>query len=190
MAIDVSSYQSYIDWPKVFDAGVRKAYIKWGENFVIDGQAVRNINGARKAGIEIGLYLYGHPSHSPSAESAWFLRTAGAHLLVGDLPPALDLEVAEGHDWPFLNEWKAAWLAAVDNAIGVRAVFYSYYSFIQHMTLFEDRPVWGADLRAGFTPPKSWFLHQYSFTGKVNGISGHVDLDRVMWDPPRIKEGL
>ncbi len=190
MAIDVSSYQGHISWSKVFGAGVRNAYIKWGESFTVDSFAVENLRNARSAGLDVGLYFYAHPSNSPLKEASWFLRTAGPHLLAGDLPPALDLEVAEGHDWAFLNEWKATWLAAVDAEAGCRAAFYSYYSFWQNMVLYPDRPVWGADLQAGFKPPLTWALHQYSFTGAVPGIQGHVDLDKVLWDPKRVGSGV
>lgn len=184
--IDVSSYQQRIDWGKLHDAGVRKAYVKLGENFVVDAFAAGNIREARKHGVEVGLYFFAHPSHSPVEEARWFLRNATALMQHGDLPPALDLELTEGHDWAYLNEWKRTWFGAVDTQIGCRAVFYSYYSFWQNMTLYPDRPVWGADLHPGFVPPPSWAFHQYSFTGTLPGISGHVDLDRVIWDPVRI----
>lgn len=187
--IDVSSYQGAVDWAKAYDAGVRKAYVKLGENFTEDWQATRNVKECRKHGVEHGLYFYAHPSSSPTAEARWFLRVAAPLMQAGDLPPALDLEVTEGHDWAYLNEWKRTWFAAVDAEIGCRAVFYSYYSFWQQMTLYGDRPVWGADLRAGFVPPQSWFFHQYSFTGTMAGIRGHVDLDRVLRDPIRIGGG-
>ncbi len=188
--IDVSSYQGKIDWHKVHDqGGVRMAYIKLGENFVVDSYALQNVRGARAADVKVGLYFYGHPSHSPAQEARWFIRTAHPLLQAGDLPPALDLEVSEGHPWPYLNDWKATWLKAVDSEVGVRAVFYSYYSFWKSMTLYADRPVWGADLDRGFVPPSSWFAHQHSFTGTVPGIGGHVDLDRVLWTPKLVGEG-
>lgn len=185
--IDVSEYQGSIDWGKVYSQGeVRKAYVKLGENFRLDEYAARNIAYARRAGVEVGVYWYAHPSNSPKQEAAWFLRNAAPYLEHGDLPPALDLEVAEGHDWAFLNEWKRTWFAAVDSYVGCRAVFYSYTSFWQKMTLFADRPVWGADLRTGFIPSVSWAFHQYSWTGTIPGINGHVDLDRVLHDVTRV----
>lgn len=190
MAIDVSEYQGTVDWPAVYGAGVRRAMIKWGEwssslgSYRQDPYAVRNVTGARKAGVQVGLYFFAHPSRSPTESASWFLRTAP--LETGDLPPALDLEVMEGHDWVFLNAWKKEWFAPVDAHVGVKAIFYSYFSFWQQMVLYPDRPVWGADLRAGFVPPASWAVHQYSFTGTIPGISGAVDLDRFMWSPTAI----
>lgn len=188
--IDVSSYQGTPNWQKIYAAGVRKAYIKATEgSSVIDSRLKWNVRDARQAGIEVGLYHFAHPANSPSVEARFFLRAAGVFIRPGDLPPALDLELQEGHDWTYLRSWKAEWFKAVDAAVGVRAVFYSYFSFWQQMNdLFKDRPIWGADLRPGFKPPETWAFHQYSFTGRVDGIAGSVDLDRVIFDPPRVKE--
>ena len=194
--IDVSSYQGVIDWQKVRAAGIERAYVKWGEwwasrdAYVIDPQAERNIEGCRNHGVQVGLYFFAHPSRSPLTEARWFLRSAHEHLVDGDLPPALDLELTEGHDWSYLDKWKAQWLAAADAATGCRAVFYSYFAFWQRMTLYGNRPVWGAALSATFKPPPTWAIWQHSFTGTVPGITGHVDLDRPLWVPPAIGSGI
>lgn len=188
--IDVSSYQGVIDWGKVFDSGQRHAYVKWGEwwngSYHVDVQAKRNLRECRKHGVGVGVYFFAHPSRSPVESARWFLRSTAGELHPGDLPPALDLEVSEGHTWPYLNDWKAQWFAAVDDAIGCRAVFYSYWYFWKQMQLYADRPVWGAALGKAFVPPASWAIHQYSFTGTVPGIAGHVDMDKILHDIPSI----
>lgn len=185
--IDVSSYQGRIDWPKVHAGGVTRAYIKLLEH-VIDPYALRNLNKARSAGVEVGVYFFAHPSESPAAAARRFIRLADQAKAIrpGDLPPALDLEVIEGHSYDYLNDWKAQWFAAVDHHVGTLCAFYSYYYFWKQMRLYPNRPVWGAAL-GNFAPPKEWFLHQYSFTGRVPGIIGQVDLDRFLHDVPRVK---
>ena len=194
MAVDVSSYQGAVDWDKVYAAGVRRAYVKWGEfysgQYRLDVRALRNLGEARRIGVEVGVYFFAHPSRPPQESARWFLRSAQAQLQAGDLPPALDLEVQEGIGWPELNDWKAAWFAAVDGEVDCRCVFYSYRSFIDRMVLYPDRPVWGAAPDRGFVPPARWSIHQYSFTGRVDGISTAVDLDRFLKDVPRIGSGL
>lgn len=181
--IDVSSYQGRIDWHKVKEAGHERAYIKLDEGLtLVDPDAIRNLNGARAAGVQVGVYHFAHPENAPHREAAAFLEHAHGHLISGDLRPALDLETTAGHDWAYLNDWKAQWFAAVDFRIGCRAVFYSYWYFWKQMRLFGDRPVWGAytGLMPGL-PPASWAFRQFSFTGRVNGISGAVDLDTPLW---------
>lgn len=186
--IDVSSYQGAIDWRKAHDdGGVRHAYIKFGQLYGVgsygtDPYMQANVRHARDAGVQLGLYWYARPHVSPIIDARWFLRHAEPYLHNGDLPPALDFEVSEGHDWNYLNDWKAQWFAAVDGYTGVRSVFYSYYYFWKQMRLYPDRPVWGAALGKTFSVPATWAIHQYSFTGVVPGVSTHVDLDRVLHD--------
>jgi len=192
--IDVYEGNGPIDWQRVYNDGVRRAYIKLSEGTDhLDARCKHNLRDARLLGIQVGVYHYAgssnaHVLRSPVAEARFFLRNALANgaFKPGDLPPALDLEETYGHPWAFLNDWKAQWFAAVDAEVGCRAAFYSYYYFWKQMTLYPDRPVWGAALGATFVPPPTWAIHQYSFTGTVPGITGHVDLDRVLWEPKTI----
>lgn len=177
--IDVSDNNGVIEWEKVRTSGQKRAYIKASEGVsVVDSQFGRNVKKARESGIQVGVYHYAHPSNPPHREAAHFLAVAGPHLHAGDLRPALDLEVTEGHSWEYVNEWKAQWFAVVDDHIGALAVFYSYWYFWKHMRLHKERPVWGAYV--GKSPPEwaEWAMWQWSFTGRVDGIGGVVDLDR------------
>ena len=63
--IDVSSFQGLIDWQKVKASGIRFAMIRLGYrgygqagNMVEDDYARRNLEEARKAGLEIGAYFF------------------------------------------------------------------------------------------------------------------------------------
>jgi GH25 family lysozyme M1 (1,4-beta-N-acetylmuramidase) len=193
--IDVSAFQGRIHWEQVYKAGVRHAYIKCTEGITLNDQLCRsNVMLARGAGIHVGLYHYAHPTNSPKREWQHFIQAASGLILPGDLPPALDLEVTEGHDWKYLSDWKAQWLHACDDAIGVPhgAVFYSYFYFLKSMSLYPDRPVWGAFY--GEPLPDSvkehWSVWQHSAHGKINGIDGFVDLDTILKDLPEVKSGL
>lgn len=193
-ALDVSSYQGLVAWEEVYAAGYRVAAVKVSEGLdVADAQAYRNVTQARQAGFEVFVYHFAHPSNSPAAELRWFLEHARGLVRPGDYPPALDLEVAEGHSWEYLNGWKAHFLAGVDDAIGIGhgATFYSYLSFLERMTLWPERPVWGA----AFTPVKpaaasGWSLWQHSATGRVPGITGNVDLDVVLKPVRRVAKAI
>jgi lysozyme len=191
--IDVSSYQGAIDWHAVKRGGVDHAYVKLTEGAtLIDSHGAANVRGARAAGVHVGVYHFAHPSSSPIAEARHFLRAATGVVKAGDLVPALDLEVAEGHDVCYLNDWKAQWLHAVDDAIGVAhgTAFYSYLYFLRSMTLYPDRPVWGAAYGSAFQPPPSWHIWQYSANGRVAGIRGAVDLDRILKDMPVVADAI
>lgn len=179
--IDVSEYQGVVDWEKVHAAGVRRAYIKGGQfsrgELRVDPYALVNHKHARHAGLTVGFYWYADPANGPHRELAAFARSLP--FAAGDLPPALDLEVTRGNDWAYLNDWKAQWFAAADTHFGVRCTMYSYYYFLKQMHLYADRPVWGAWYGTN-APPASWAIHQYSSTGHVAGVSGHVDCDRIL----------
>ncbi len=185
--IDVSNYQQTIDWHKVKRAGVERAYVKLGEDGIgIDAYAVANIHHARAARVQVGLYWFAHPGHhTPGNSAAAFLSLAHGHLLAGDLPPALDLEVEEGLSLSQLDWWKGTWFKPVDAAIRTRAVFYSFRYMLAAMTLYPDRPVWGAHPGTLTAAERErWAFWQYG-TERVPGIAGAVDLDEAL-HPERI----
>lgn len=183
--IDVSSYQETVDWQTVKDAGVQRAYIKLGEDGVgVDPMAIVNIHHARAVGVTPGWYWFAHPgTHTPADSSAAFLAASHGHLLPGDLPPALDLEVTEGRSLSYLSSWKGDWFGPVDKTIGTRAVIYLdlwFYNSPIGQSLYPDRPVWiahPATLDAA-TRDRA-FCWQYG-QGRVPGISGAVDLDEIL----------
>lgn len=190
--IDVSNYQGLIDWPTVKKAGVERAYIKATEgNGFVDPMLSTNTLAARSANIQIGFYHFAHPTNSPLDEARHLLKATSGLVKPGDLAPALDLELAEGHSWDYLNGWKAQFMALIDDAIKCSqrysTVFYSYFYFWKEMVLYPDRPVWGAGYGPEFVAPNTWSVHQYSSTGTVPGIKGHVDLDKVLKSLPTVK---
>lgn len=177
--IDVSDNNGVIEWEKVRKAGQERAYIKATEGVsVVDSRFEWNVRQARANGIQVGVYHYALPSNAPHREAAHFLAVTGPHLRAGDLRPALDLEVTEGHSWEYVNAWKAQWFAVVDDHIDCLTVFYSYWSFWKHMRLYEERPVWGAYVGKQLPAGTKWDVWQYRFTGRIDGIRGNVDLDR------------
>ena len=192
--IDVSQWQGVIDWKQVADHGVQRAFVKLGQFYSRSGYdhdpyALENLAGARAHGIATGVYWFASPANAPHREAAAFLRLYEPHLRSSDILPALDLETTGGHDWGYLNDWKAQWFAVVDSHIGKRCFFYSYWYFWKQMRLYADRPVWGAATGAGFRPPASWTLWQRSFTGTVPGIVGHVDMSTPLRPVPTIGGG-
>lgn len=190
--IDVSPYQGFPNWQRVKAAGHTHAYLKASEGLTgtTQGWLPSTIAKAREAGVTVGLYHYAHPSNPPHREAAHFLDVAGPHWLAGDIRPALDLEVTEGHDWAYLNDWKAQWLALVDQHIGALSVFYSYWYFLKQMRLYKSRPVWGAYVGGRLPAGTDWTIWQHTFTGRVDGISGPVDLDLVLKPVPTIPSPL
>lgn len=101
VGIDVSKWQGTIDWEEVADAGIDFAIIRCGygndDGSGDDGYFVANVEGAKAAGIDIGVYLYSYATSTSDAESEAdhalrMLEEAGLDPDDLDLPVFLDME--------------------------------------------------------------------------------------------------
>lgn len=72
--IDVSQWNGNINWNKVAASGIRFAIIRCGYGSNISSQDdymfLKNVKGARAAGLDIGVYLYSHAVRAKGANSA------------------------------------------------------------------------------------------------------------------------
>lgn len=193
-ALDVSGYQGRVDWKHVHEAGFRFVAIKAteGTSFV-DPLLDRNASHAREAGLRVALYHYAHPSESPRREAKHFLDVALGHSKHGDIAPALDLEVTEGHGPRALWRWQHAFCELVADALDTTPILYSYLAFLDADIWLppKHRPIWGAAY--GHVPAATlahWHAWQYTSSGNVPGISGRVDLDSIRKPLPTIGRKL
>jgi lysozyme len=184
--IDVSYWQGTIDWDSVASDGIGFAYIRlsYGDVFR-DPKFDRNWQGARAAGVVRGAYQFFKPGQSID-EQAQLMIDAMADMTTGDLPPVLDVEVTDGESASALAPDIEAWVQKVQAGIGVTPVIYSGSYFwrdrVDGSTDESTNPFWIAQYTSKCPnlplPWQRWALWQYSSTGAVAGISGHVDMDR------------
>jgi len=102
--IDVSGWQSGINWQSVIEAGKTFAYIKSGEGLYHDNAFAEHWRGAKEAGVLRGAYHYFRASVDPLRQAEQF----AAHIrdgvsgdwYCGELKPAIDVEfnAGVGHD--------------------------------------------------------------------------------------------
>ena len=130
LGIDVWDGYGEIDWEKVRAAGIRFAWIRAtgyvGKNGT-DARTKANVAGARATSVAPGLYHVWQRSQDPvrAADSAYD-HAEGVGLRVGELPPAIDVEVPAnpvakpGQDQKKVSE---AWLARMQ-ADGPAIVFH------------------------------------------------------------------
>lgn len=194
--IDVSYWQSGIDWPKVRATGQRFVVVKATEGATYaDPTFNGDWSGARLSGLLRAPYCFFHPSQDPKKQADHFSSVVQALKDPGELPPALDLEVTDGLTKDKIIPRVKIWLDEVETAFGRKPMIYSSVSFLE--TNLSDigggPPVWSKDYPLwlswfpqqyvdGMSPlmPKGWFtwtFWQYSPTGLVNGINTKVDLD-------------
>ena len=195
--IDVSRWQETIDWNAVNADGVDFAIMKATEGKRhIDPQFAANVVNAPAAGLTIGMYHVATPSRSTDdarAEANHFLSVA--HPGVGNVIPALDIEIShvpDGMSPATLETWMRTWINRVTAKLGARPMVYgSQYLFetmLADTTWFADHGIklWFAWPRTPLPPEipandwqgQGWTFWQWSWEGRINGISGDVDRDR------------
>ena len=194
--IDVSGWQGDIDWAKAKADGVEGVIIRlgYGEGNNADKKAQRNISECKRLGIPFGIYWYSYADTPALAKEEGTdvvakLKQFGVNPSDLAYPVYYDLEkwTWEGHQPPtdpnvynnIVNNWYSALQSAGYKNLGV----YSYTSYLQGPLKHADiyaKTTWVAQYgaRMGFdsfpTNSRGW---QYTSSGKVDGISGNVDMN-------------
>ncbi|HMB92111.1 MAG TPA: GH25 family lysozyme [Rhodothermales bacterium] len=178
--IDVSHHQGDVDWEAVKAAGITFVYIKATEgNDYLDPKFQDNWKAVKEAGLVRGAYHFFHPHDSAATQARYFISTV--QLEPGDLPPVLDIEVAEGVTPENIDKEIQVWLEMVHEAYGVQPVIYSGLHFIEENlhTGFNTYPLWLADYTET-TPPApgdwdSWTFWQQTNEEVIEGVAGTFD---------------
>ena len=195
--IDVSVHNGYVDFTKVKAAGYDFVIIREGYGDVLsypsqkDSRFESNYKAAKAAGLNIGVYHYLYATTAVGArrEAQGFIANLKGKTPLS-MPVALDIEEKCQYNLPqsTVEAIVKAFMGVVE-AAGYYCVLYSYESFLtaKMSAAFRNKyDVWCANITR--TPAIKCGIHQYSFTGRVNGISGAVDLNRTAVDyPTRIK---
>lgn len=183
--IDVSKYQSAIDWEEVKAMQVKNirlqfAFIKATEGTGhTDRHFFRNWEKSRKAGLLRGAYHFFIASRDGREQARHFLRTVDPGP--GELPPVLDVEQLNGARPEDLRREALAWLREVEAACGVKPLLYTNVDFYQRYlgAEFDSYPLWVAHYYEPEEPRigRGWVFWQHSDRGRVNGIRGEVDFN-------------
>lgn len=189
--IDVSHHQGRIDWQRVAADDVAFAIIKATEGGdYVDDTFAQNLRQARAAGLAVGAYHFFTFCRPGADQAKNFISTVppGGQLL----PPVVDIEFhGNCPHRPSPAELGAellAFLGPVEAAYGKPAIIYitddAAPTYSAHIAI---RHRW---LRSIAMPPKEddWVYWQYLDTGRVDGISGDVDLNVLKGGPARLTE--
>ena len=193
VVIDVSVHQGKIDFKKVKAAGINGVVIRAGYGKGnIDKRFIDNIDGAIAAGIEfIGAYWFSYAySVDMAKREAQYINEA-----VGPYKNKLNLGVY--FDWEYdsmdyakklgvncskslITDMNVAFCKKISE-LGYKAGYYLNLDYsrnhIDESKLTAYRK-WFA--RYGVTKQDGCYLWQYSSSGKVNGISGNVDMNELI----------
>jgi lysozyme len=196
--IDVSHYQSSIDWDEVKAMQVKNikigfAFIKATEGIEdVDNAFKTNWKGAKKASIPRGAYHFFNPYRSGKAQAENFIDAV--KLAPGDLPPVLDVEQAGTLGKEKLQQRVSEWLTIVERHYKVKPVIYTGADFYSNLLKgkFDDYPLWVAHYLVKDKPrvSRDWSFWQHNEAGHVNGVYGFVDFNGFNGDSAAFNELL
>ncbi len=189
--IDVSKWNGDIDWDKVKDDGVEFVMIRCGYRGSVTGALVedpnflKNIRGATKAGLEVGVYFFTQAVNEVEAveEASMVLALCDGYDL--DYPIVIDSEGAGGDgradklDIETRTKVLAAFCETIENE-GKEAGVYasrSWYNANLEVKDLDKYRIWLAEYRSTPLYKGYYDMWQYTSKGKIDGIKGNVDLN-------------
>lgn len=196
--IDVSKYQSIINWKEVKDMDadgikIAFAFIKATEGVGnVDNQFRRNWVKSEEQNICKGAYHFFIAGKSGRRQAANFIEIV--NLKKGDLPPVIDIEKAYGVSENEIKKEVAEWLEVVEKYYNVKPIIYTnidfYCRYLQ--SKFDDYPIWIAHYLQPVKPriDHKWVFWQHSESGRVNGIKAPVDFNVFSGDSADFKNFL
>lgn len=195
--IDVSSHQGKIDWNLVAQDGVEFAIIRLGYrgygkegNLMEDAQFDANIQGAKAAGIKVGVYIFSQAitDEEVLAEADLVLKKIAPYEL--DCPVVYDVErtSADGRMNNLSVEERThltlLFCQTIENA-GYKPMIYhntQMGALMIDIAALEDYDKWYASYSDQMFYPYEYKIWQYSDKGKIQGISTDVDLN-ICFEP-------
>ncbi len=197
--IDISAHQGRIDWEKVKNSGIQFAILRLGIGSDIasqdDAYFEANVQGCESVGIPWGAYLY---SYALNLEEAKSEVQHALRLLNGkrpEYPVFFDMEDADGykakHGIPSnqgLVDICKTFLLGVEDA-GYYASLYASLSWLNNQlnsSELDRFDKWVAQWNTSCAYKKPYGIWQYIDSGKVDGISGNVDMNIAYTNYPEI----
>lgn len=200
MFADISVHNGNVDFEELSKSGITELFIRASLGYGdIDKNLSKNASGATAAGIQVSYYHFAYPhdnvqniSEDAIKQANWFCDTivhlpAPNHLVV-------DLENFSAKKDTSLSKndyakWLKSFLDTVESRTGKRCVIYSYADYLnRHLPdnhAFGSYDLWIANygVHTQNPPlPKGWnkyFAWQYTESGQLPGIEGHVDLSKT-----------
>ena len=181
--IDVSNHNGNINWSKVKADGVEVVYIKATEGTTYqDPWLNSHYAGAKGVGLLTGFYHFLVGTSHPESQAHNFYNQIKSKK--NDLLPCLDIETT-GYN---VSDYALRFLKKFKELSGMSMVIYTGAYFSRDnlpLEIKKNYPLWlahygvepwGSNLitLAGFTKLAG---HQYTETGKVDGINTNVDMN-------------
>lgn len=195
--IDVSSHQGNIDWSLVARDGVEFAIIRAGYRgygtegrLMEDQQFDANIQGAKAAGIKVGVYFFSQAINDDEvlAEANLVLEKIAPYEL--DCPVVYDVEMTR-EDGRMNNisveertHFTLLFCQTIENAGYTPMIYHNTQmgALLIDVAELEAYDKWYASYGDQMFYPYEYKIWQYSDTGRIQGISTNVDMD-ICFEP-------
>jgi GH25 family lysozyme M1 (1,4-beta-N-acetylmuramidase) len=196
IGIDVSTWQGDIDFNAVRDAGCSFVIIRIGyyySHVVMDDWFRSNIEKAKAAGLDIGVYFYttDNTEQGVREHARWIAEELGGQKL--DFPVAFDWEEFSNFQQygMSIHDLNDIYLAFDDEMkkYGYSTMLYSSKNFLCNFwsqQIQRDYPIWLAHFVTQTDHTGPYDIWQGSCYGHIPGINGDVDMN-VLYKPLPLK---
>jgi GH25 family lysozyme M1 (1,4-beta-N-acetylmuramidase) len=198
--IDVSEFQGWIDWDAVREAGYDFAFVRVGYrmfdsgDLYEDSRAVKNLKRAKKAGLDVGVYVFSQAvSKKEAREEAKLcldvIEKSGVEIT---LPVVFDPEIQIDY-YARINyitseqftDNAIAFCEAIHKAGRVPAIYANSSTLtdilnMKRITKETDAVIWYADYYGVPETPYQFTFWQYTDLGWVSGIA-ETETDLNLW---------
>ncbi len=185
--IDVSVWQSDIDYNAVRDAGCSFVMIRVGyyySEITLDDYFKQNLENATAAGLDVGVYFYttDNTIDGVREHARWIVEQLNGYKL--QMPVAFDWEEFAnfqkyGMSIKDINDIYEAFADEVRKC-GYTPILYSSKNFLNNIWSEHSKsiaPVWLAHFVDSTDYTGEYAIWQASSTGNIPGINGNVDMD-------------
>ena len=187
--IDISKYQSYINWNTM----VRKnkpdfVFVKATEGTtIVDPMYKSHKKNLEKHDILHGAYHFMSFSSSGRRQAQKFIRHAG--LRKGNMVPVLDVEYTRSrmpHKRKVIREIKA-YCKTIEAHYGVKPIIYTHpHLYSKYLKgSFGEYPLWICDYRNN--PRHEWAIWQHTARARLYGYNGKLDKNVMKSDKETLK---
>ena len=187
VGIDISSWQKNVDFKKIKDSGVSFVMIRVGYQEDINGKLIldsyfeKNIEGALKNNLDVGVYFYSKASTVKEAiEQANFVYK---HI------KDYNIKLPVVFDWEIFNSFNSLNISLTDlntvanmfmrkiHSYGYKPALYGSKNYLENIWDMQKYPVWLAHYTEKTNYTNKYFMWQLCNDGIVDGIDGYVDID-------------
>lgn len=202
--IDVSAHQGNINWDAVKASGIDFAIIRisYGQSSV-DSKAIRNIEECIRVGIPFGVYVYSYALNINNAinEANLVIKTLAPYKNNVRFPVIIDMEDADHYKQKYGMPSNDILVSICEKEClmfeeaGYYAAIYANKSWFDtklnnsRLNRFDKWMAWWNSSASSKFDHNVYGIWQYTSSGKVNGISGNVDMNESFKDYPSIIGG-